>query len=103
MAGEDAQSIDKQRAATGECVNAQACNRVLSRMPVRGLAKVRSVVGLLVLAHNLLRTAVRAPQIIGWGVVRLQRLRRQPEGAKSEQKCLKEALERGFGVDRGRW
>ncbi len=36
-------------------------------MPVRGLSKVRSVVGLFVLAHNLLRTAVLAPQLIAWG------------------------------------
>ena len=36
-------------------------------MPVRGMAKVRSVVGLFVLAHNLLRTAALAPQLIGWG------------------------------------
>ena len=67
MASEDAREIYKQRAATAECVNAQARNRGLLRMPVRGLVKVRSVVGLFVLAHNLLRTAVLAPQIIGWG------------------------------------
>lgn len=36
-------------------------------MPVRGLSKVRSVVGLFVLAHNLLRMAVLAPQLIGRG------------------------------------
>ena len=67
MASEEAKEIYKQRAATAECVNAQARNRGLLRMPVRGLAKVRCVVGLFVLAHNLLRTAVLAPQIIGWG------------------------------------
>ena len=32
------------------------------------LAKMKSVVGLFVLAHNLLRTAVLAPQLIGWGM-----------------------------------
>ena len=67
MAGDEAKEIYKQRAATAECVNAQARNRGLLRMPVRGLAKVRSVVGLFVLAHNLLRMAVLAPQLIGWG------------------------------------
>ena len=36
-------------------------------MPVRGLAKIKSVVGLFVLAHNLMRTAALAPQLIGWG------------------------------------
>ena len=35
-------------------------------MPVRGLAKVRSVVGLFVLEHNLMHTAVLAPELIGW-------------------------------------
>jgi hypothetical protein len=67
MASEEAKEIYKQRAATAECVNAQARNRGLLRMPVRGLAKVGSVVGLFVLAHNLMRMAVLAPQLIGWG------------------------------------
>jgi Transposase DDE domain len=67
MASDCAKEIYKQRAATAECVNAQARNRGLLRMPVRGLAKVRCVVGLFVLAHNLMRTAVLAPQLIGWG------------------------------------
>jgi hypothetical protein len=67
MASDEAKEIYKQRAATAECVNAQARNRGLLRMPVRGLAKVRSVVGLFVLAHNLMRMAVLAPQLIGWG------------------------------------
>jgi len=67
MATPEAQEIYKQRAATAECVNAQARNRGLLRMPVRGLVKVRSVVGLFALAHNLMRTAVLAPQLIGWG------------------------------------
>ena len=66
MAREEAKEIYKQRAATAECVNAQARNRGLLRMPVRGLAKVRSVVGLFVLAHNLMRTALLAPQLVGW-------------------------------------
>lgn len=55
------------RMTTAECVNAQARNRGLLRLPVRGLSKVRSVVGLFVLAHNLMRMAVLAPQLIGWG------------------------------------
>jgi len=67
MSAEQAKEIYKQRAATAECVNAQARNRGMLRMPVRGLTKIRSVVGLFVLAHNLMRTAVLAPQIIGWG------------------------------------
>jgi transposase len=67
MASDEAAEIYKQRAATAECVNAQARNRGLLRMPVRGLAKMKSVVGLFVLAHNLLRTAALAPQLLGWG------------------------------------
>lgn len=69
MATAEAKEIYKQRAATAECANAQARNRGLLRMPVRGLAKVRSVVGLFVLAHNLMRMATLAPQLIGWGTI----------------------------------
>ena len=68
MGSEEAKALYKQRAATAECVNAQARNRGLLRMPVRGLAKVRCVVGLFVLAHNLMRMAKLAPQLVGWGV-----------------------------------
>ena len=67
MATAQAKEIYKQRAASAECVNAQARNRGLLQMPVRGLAKVRCVVGLFVLAHNLMRMAALAPQLIGWG------------------------------------
>jgi hypothetical protein len=67
MASDEAKEIYKERAATAECVNAQARNRGLVRMPVRGLPKMRSVVGLLVLAHNLMRMAVLAPHLVGWG------------------------------------
>jgi transposase len=67
MASDEAKEIYKQRASTAECANAQARNRGLLQMPVRGLAKVRSVVGLFVLAHNLMRMVKLAPQLIGWG------------------------------------
>jgi hypothetical protein len=67
MASDEAKEIYKQRAATAECVNAQARNRGLLRMPVRGLTNARSVVGLFVLAHNLMRIAQLAPQLVGWG------------------------------------
>ena len=43
-----------------------ARNRGLQRRPVRGLAKLRCVVRLYVLAHNLMRMAALAPQLIGW-------------------------------------
>ena len=68
MNSEAAREIYKQRAATAECVNALARNRGLQRMPVRGLAKVKCVVRMYVLAHNLMRMAVLAPQLIGWGM-----------------------------------
>jgi transposase len=67
MANAQAKEAYKQRASTAECVNAQARNRGLLQMPVRGLAKVRAVVGLFVLAHNLMRIVKLAPQLIGWG------------------------------------
>lgn len=67
MATEAAREIYKDRAATAECVNAQARNRGLLRLPVRGLAKVRCVVRLYALAHNLMRMAALAPQLIGLG------------------------------------
>ena len=67
MASDEAQAIYRQRAATAECVNAQARNRGLLRMPVRGLTKVRCVVGLYVLAHNLMRMAALVPHLVGWG------------------------------------
>ena len=67
MNTDEAREIYRDRAATAECVNAQARNRGLLRMPVRGLAKVKCVVRLYVLAHNLMRMAALAPQLIGWG------------------------------------
>jgi len=65
MASDAAREIYKDRAATAECVNAQARNRGLLRMPVRGLAKVRCVVRLYALAHNFMRMVALAPQLIG--------------------------------------
>lgn len=67
MNSEAVRAIYKDRAATAECVNALARNRGLLRMPVRGLAKVKEVVKLFALAHNLMRMAKLAPELIGWG------------------------------------
>ena len=58
MGTEDAKSIYRQRAATAECVNAQARNRGLRQFLVRGTDKVRAVLLWHALAHNLMR-AVR--------------------------------------------
>lgn len=68
MGTPEAQEIYKARAATAECVNAQARNRGLRQMPVRGLRRVKCVVWLYALAHNLMRTMALAPQLIGWGM-----------------------------------
>jgi len=53
MATAEAQAIYRQRAATAECVNAQARNRGLLRLLVRGLRKALAVALWYALAHNL--------------------------------------------------
>jgi transposase len=58
MATPEAKEIYKERASTAECVNAHARNRGLYQFRVRGLAKVKAVVLLYVLVHNLVRTAI---------------------------------------------
>ena len=58
MGTDQAKAIYKQRAATAECVNAQARNRGLRQFLVRGMEKVRAVLLWYALAHNLMR-AVR--------------------------------------------
>ena len=61
MATDSAKEIYKQRASTAECVNAQARNRGLQRLMVRGLNKVKAIALWFALAHNLMRTvALRA-------------------------------------------
>lgn len=56
METEDAKTIYRERASTIECVNALARNRGLQQFRVRGLERVRAVVLLFVLAHNVART-----------------------------------------------
>ncbi len=63
MATPQAKELYKLRAATAECVNAQARNRGLQRLPVRGQAKVRCVALLFALAHNLMRSIVLMPRM----------------------------------------
>lgn len=67
MATPAARELYKQRAATAECVSAQARNRGLQRLPVRGLLKVRALACLYALAHNLMRMLHIAPQMLGRG------------------------------------
>jgi transposase len=49
------QEIYKQRASTAECVNAQARNRGLIRLLVRGLRKVKAIALWFAIAHNVVR------------------------------------------------
>ena len=67
MGTDAAKEIYKDRAATAECVNAQARERGLLRVRVRGTAKVRCVLLLHALAHNLMRTLALAPDLLGYG------------------------------------
>jgi transposase len=55
MATESAQAIYKDRAATAECVNAQARNRGLRQLTVRGRLKAKAVALWYAVAHNLRR------------------------------------------------
>lgn len=55
MKTDQAKEIYKQRAATAECVNAQARNRGLWRLLVRGVKKVKAVALWYAIAHNLRR------------------------------------------------
>ncbi len=64
---EEAKAIYQARAATAEGVNAQARERGLTRLRVRGTAKVRCVLLLHALAHNLMRTLALAPHLLGYG------------------------------------
>jgi len=65
MGSEEAKAIYKARAATAECVNALARERGLTRLRVRGTAKVRCVLLLHALARNLMRTVALAPHLLG--------------------------------------
>lgn len=55
MGSDHAKAVYKQRAATAELVNAQARNRGLLRLPVRGVEKVKAVLLWHALAHNMAR------------------------------------------------
>lgn len=69
MASDAAKQRDKDRVTSAVCVNAQARNRGLVRLNVRGLKKAKAVAMLFALAHNLMRAASLAPQLISlWTV-----------------------------------
>ena len=67
MGTEEAKAIYVERAATAEGVNAQARERGLTRLRVRGKAKVRCVLLLHALAHNLMRMLALMPEWLGLG------------------------------------
>ena len=50
-----AQTSYQERAATAECVNAQARNRGLVRLLVRGLKRVKALALWFAVAHNVMR------------------------------------------------
>jgi len=63
MSTQEAKEIYKQRAATAECVNAQARNRGLRQFPVRGMLKAKAIVLWHALAHNLSRMLNPNPRV----------------------------------------
>ena len=67
MGTDEAKDIYKRRAATAECINAQSRNRGLQQFKVRGVAKVKCVMLIFALAHNLMRMVALAPDLIGIG------------------------------------
>jgi transposase len=64
MGTEEAKEIYKQRAATAECVNAQARNRGLTQFVVRGLQKVKAIALWFASAHNVARSFALQPQLL---------------------------------------
>ena len=62
MGTKKAQKIYKERAATAECVNAQARNRGLRQFMVRGLEKVKTVATWYAIAQNMARSFALRPQ-----------------------------------------
>ncbi len=66
MATAKAQEIYKERAAAAECVNAQARNRGLVRLLVRGVRKVKAIALWFAVAHNVMRAlSLRAAAVAG--------------------------------------
>jgi len=62
MATDQAKEIYRQRAATAECVNAQARNRGLVRLLVRGVQKVKAIALWFASVHNMARGFALLPR-----------------------------------------
>lgn len=67
MGTDAAKAMYKRRAASAECVNAQARNRGLQQFLVRGVRKVKCVLLLFALAHNVMRLVGLAPEWLADG------------------------------------
>lgn len=67
MSTDEAKEIYKERAATAECVNAQARNRGLIRLLVRGLQKVKAVALWFATVQNMARGFALLPQVAASG------------------------------------
>jgi transposase len=81
MGSEEGKEIYKQRASTAECVNAQARNRGLLRLLVRGMDKVKSITLWFAIAHNV---------ACGWRLRLQAALHRVAETLRSETTRLAE-------------
>jgi hypothetical protein len=68
MSTDATRKIYKDRAATAECLNAQARNRGLLRMPGARAALGRMRGRSYALTHDLMRMAALAPQLTGWSI-----------------------------------
>jgi transposase len=62
MGTKAAKEIYKQRAATAECVNAQARNRGLHQLTVRGVEKVKAIATWFAIVQNMARSFALQPQ-----------------------------------------
>ena len=62
MGTDEAKAIYKERAATAECINAQARDRGLRQFLVRGLEKVKTVATWFAIAQNMARSFALQPQ-----------------------------------------
>jgi transposase len=62
MGTQEAKTIYKERAATAECVNAQARNRGLRQFLVRGIEKVKAIAMWFAITHNMARSFALQPQ-----------------------------------------
>jgi hypothetical protein len=64
MGTPEAKAIYQERAATAECVNAQARQRGLRQFLVRGLKKVKSIALWFAITHNMARSFALQPQLV---------------------------------------